>query len=178
MDLRLDLYPSAERGAYRVLVKAAPEGVASPTEIPEESADLIDGGEDVPAASGARSVALTFETPSAVARTVAHRPGCVLYLYCYSAPDAEALAAFDRRIGEEYTTFYASHGIYYSGLMRAEGAGLPPLAELMAIEADSREAAERQLDLPLPERIVAIEDECRTLQDRQRSRYTLWLTPR
>jgi hypothetical protein len=167
MDLRLDLYTSAERGAYGLTVTAAPEGVASPGEIPERSADLVEGG--TPAAPEARSVVLTFWTPSAVARSVANRPGCVLYAYFYSAPDAEAMAAFDRRITEEYTVFYAAQGMYYSGLMRAEGAGLPPLAELMAIEAGSAEEAQArldQLDPVLPERIVAIEDECRALQDR------------
>jgi hypothetical protein len=180
MDVRLDLYPSAERGAYAVVVKAAPEGVASPADIPGQSADLlVDASEAAPPAADAHSIAFTFWTPTVLGRSVFSQPGRVLYIYLYSAPDAEAMAAFDRRITEEYTRYYAAQGIYYAGLLRASGEHIPPLAEFMAIEATTFEAAEQLLlTLPLPERITSIEDECRTLQDRQSPRYMLWLIPR
>src|SRR5258707_12942282 len=111
MDVRLDLYPSAERGAYAVVVKAAPEGVASPADIPGQSADLlVDASEAAPPAADARSIAFMFWTPSVLGRSVLRQPGRVLYIYLYSAPDAEAMAAFDRRITEEYTRYYATQG--------------------------------------------------------------------
>jgi hypothetical protein len=179
MDVRLDLYPSAERGAYTVVVKAAPEGVASPADIPGRSADLfVDAGEAASPAADAQSIAFTFWTPSVLGRSVTRQPDRVLYVYLYSAPDAEAMAAFDRRITEEYTSYYATQGIHYSGLLRASGARVPPLAEFLAIEATTLEAAEQRLARPLPERITSIEDECRTLQDRASTRYVIWLIPR
>ena len=179
MDVRIDLYPSAERGAYAVVVKAAPEGVASAADIPGQSADLlVDASEATPPAADAQSISFTFWTPSALGHSVVRQPGRVLHIALYSAPDAEAMAAFDRRITEEYTSYYATQGIYYSGLLRAAGERIPPLAEFLAIDATTLEAAEQRITLPLPERITSIEDECRTLQDRESPRYVLWLIPR
>jgi hypothetical protein len=63
-------------------------------------------------------------------------------------------------------------------LLRAAGERVPPLAEFLAIDATTREAAEQRLALPLPEHITSIEDECRTLQDRASPRYVIWLIPR
>src|SRR5258708_19892080 len=41
MDVRIDLYPNRATGAYTLDVIARPEGLASPTDLAGQSADLI-----------------------------------------------------------------------------------------------------------------------------------------
>src|SRR2546425_640384 len=64
MDVRIDLYPDAETGAYAVEVVARPVGLAAPADLPAQSADLVlDGATAKP---GARSLTFTQAVPSPV----------------------------------------------------------------------------------------------------------------
>jgi hypothetical protein len=59
------------------------------------------------------------------------------------------------------------------------GLGPPCLGEIIVFRgAGSIEEAERAGNEDLPQRIVDIEDECRTLQDREAGRVVLWLLPK
>ncbi len=98
--------------------------------------------------------------------------------YLYHPLDEATLFAFDARITEEYTALYAARGVSYMGTFRVVGPDGPCLADFMVFETASQAEAERLGEEDLPGRIVAIEDECRTLQDRERRRYVLWLIPR
>jgi hypothetical protein len=64
------------------------------------------------------------------------------------------------------------------GTFRVVGPDGPCLADFMVFDTASRAEAERLGEEDLPAHIVAIEDECRALQDREQRRYILWLIPR
>ena len=57
MDVRIDLYPNKATGAYTLDVIARPEGLASPSDLPGQSADLI--LDDTPPTGEAHSLSFT-----------------------------------------------------------------------------------------------------------------------
>jgi hypothetical protein len=176
MDVRIDLYPTRATGAYTLDVIARPEGLASPTDLPGQSADLI--LDDTPPRGEAHSISFTRAVPSPCSLATLAPRGRVVMTYLYHPLDEATLLAFDARITEEYTAWYATRGVSYLGTFRVVGPDGPCLADIMVFETASQAEAERLGEEDLPARIVAIEDECRTLQDRERRRYVLWLIPR
>jgi hypothetical protein len=176
MDVRIDLYPNRATGAYTLDVIARPEGLASPTDLAGQSADLI--LDDTPPRGEAQSISFTRAVPSPCSLATLAQPGRVVMSYLYHPLDEATLFAFDARITEEYTAFYAARGVSYMGTFRVVGPDGPCLGEFVVFETASQAEAERLGEEDLPARIVAIEDECRTLQDRERRRYVLWLIPR
>jgi hypothetical protein len=99
-------------------------------------------------------------------------------VFAYHAHDEQAMLEFDARITEEYSAFYATRGVHYAGVFHADGLGERRLGEIIAFDAASVEEAERMGNDHLPQRIVDIEAECRTLQNPEASRLVLWLAPR
>ncbi|HXA43764.1 MAG TPA: hypothetical protein VNV65_12730 [Candidatus Solibacter sp.] len=170
MTVRIDLLPDGS-GPYRLAVTARPEGLASPSDIDASSGDLAVGADE-----GRRS--LVFEpwvpSPTGVDAVAAARPPIALVLL-YQAKDEEAMAAFDERITEEYSAFYADRGVSYGGLCRVAGPHGSSLGELLGFEVPDMAVALRAANDGLSDRIVAIEDECRLYQDLDRPRYTIWM---
>ena len=176
MDVRIDLYPGRATGAYTLEVIARPEGLASPADLPGQSANLV--LDDTPPTGEVYSLSFTRAVPSPCSLSALAQPGRVVLAYLYHPLDDAAMFAFDARITEEYTALYAARGVSNLGTFRAVGPDGPCVADLMVFEAASRAEAERLAEEDLPARIVAIDDECRALQDRDRQRYVLWLIPR
>jgi len=176
MDVRIDLYPNRATGAYTLDVIARPEGLAFPTDLPGQSADLI--LDDTPPRGEAHSLSFTRAVPSPCSLATLAQPGRVVMTYLYHPFDEATLCAFDARITEEYTALYAARSVSYLGTFRVVGPDGPCVADFVVFETASQAEAERLGEEDLPARIVAIEDECRTLQDRERRRYVLWLIPR
>jgi hypothetical protein len=176
MDVRLDLYPDGATGAYALEMIARPEGLASPHDLPGQSADLILDG--TPPRAEAHSIPFTVAVPSLCSLATLARPGRIVMAYLYQPLDETTLLAFDARITEEYTTLYTERGVFYLGTFYVVGPDGSCLGDFLVFETASRAEAERLGNEDLPARIIAIEDECRTLQDLQRKRYVLWLIPR
>lgn len=176
MNLRIDLYPNRATGAYALDVLARPEGLASPTDLPGQSADLI--LDDMPPRAEAQSIPFTVAVPSPCNLALLAQPGRIVAAYLYHPLDEAALFAFDARITEEYTALYAGRGVFYLGTFRVVGPDGPCLGDVLVFETASKAEAERLGNEDLPARIAAIEEECRELQDRSRRRYLLWLIPR
>jgi hypothetical protein len=176
MDVRIDLYPDRATGAYTLDVIVRPEGLASPTDLPGQSADLI--LDDTPPRGESYSISFTRAVPSPCSLATLALRGRVMMIYLYHPLDEGTMFAFDARITEEYTAFYAARGVSNLGIFRVVGPDGPCLADFMIFETASRAEAERLGEEDLPARIVAIEDECRALQDREQRRYVLWLIPR
>src|SRR5437764_15273515 len=108
MEVRLDLYPDAETGAYAVEVRAAPAGLASPNDLPAGSANLVLDG--APARPGAHSLLFTQAVPSPVVADAFARRDYVLSAYRYHPRDEVKILAFDARITRDYAAFYAARG--------------------------------------------------------------------
>jgi hypothetical protein len=143
------------------------------------SADVVvgDGASTAPESTADLTLTLTSVAPSpADVGTLSGHDG-VLLVFGYHARDEQAMLAFDARITEEYTAFYLTRGVTYTGVFHLDGPATPPLGEIIAFDAATVEDAERLGNEDLPQRIVDIEDECRTLQDRDASRFSLWLVP-
>lgn len=121
---------------------------------------------------------LVFEpwvpSPTGVDAVAAARPPIAL-VALYQAKDEAVMAAFDERITEEYTAFYAERGVRYGGLCRVVGPHGTSLGELLGFEVPDMAAAVRAANDGLSDRIVAIEDECRLYQDLDRPRYSIWM---
>jgi hypothetical protein len=99
-------------------------------------------------------------------------------VFAYHAHDDAEMLAFDARITDEYTAFYATRGVRYSGVYRAEALGLRCLGEILAFAGvHSAKEGEKLGSEDLSPRIVEIEDECRTYQDREAARFSMWLLP-
>src|SRR5258708_30090989 len=104
MDVRIDLYPNRATGAYTLDVIARPEGLASPTDLAGQSADLI--LDDTPPRGEAHSISFTRAVPSPCSLATLAQPGRVGMSYLYH-PFADAtLWAFVARIHEAVTAFY------------------------------------------------------------------------
>jgi hypothetical protein len=176
MDVRLDRYPNTATGASTLEVLAHPEGLASPDDLPGQSADLI-LDETLPRVE-AHSLPFTVAVPSSCSLVTLAQPGRVVMAYLYHPRDETAMLAFDARITKEYTAFYREYGMFYLGTFHVVGPDGPCLSDFWVFETAIKAEAERLSNEDFPARIVAIEDECRTLQDRQRKRSILWLIPR
>ena len=176
MDVRIDLYPGRDTGAYTIEVIALPEQMASATDLPGQSADLI--LDDAPPERGAAlSLSFTRAVPSPCRLATLALPGRVVMIYLYHPLDEATLLAFDARNTQEYTALYSLRGVSNLGTFRVVGPDGHCLADMMVFETASRAEAKRLGEEDLPARIIAIEDECRALQDRERRRYLLWLLP-
>lgn len=67
--------------------------------------------------------------------------------------------------------------MYYSRILQTEDPQGHCFIEFFAFDILSRQEAQRLATEDLSERIIAIEDECRTLQAQSKPRYTIWLIP-
>jgi hypothetical protein len=179
VDVRIDLYQEPSAGTHAVSVDAAPQGVASPDDVPAVSATITwDDAGNGAAATAPAETTLSFRraVASPVGLAPLHRDPPLLYVYMYHPRDAEEILAFDARITDEYTAYYGERGVHYCGTFHVEGGPLGScIGEIITFDTADRAEAERWCTEGLSERIVAIEDECRTLQDRARPRYVLWL---
>jgi hypothetical protein len=166
---------SDDGGAYALTASGVPEELGRQLGR-HQSADVLLGAAD----GGGADETLVYRPAalSSVGLEVLSRPSAVLMVFAYLAHDEQEMLDFDAGISEEYTAFYATRGVHYSGVFRADGLGGQRLGEIIAFDAASVEEAERMGNDDLPQRIVDIEDECRTLQDREASRFVLWLVPR
>jgi hypothetical protein len=176
MQVRLDLYADADAGAYSLAVVAHPAGLASTDVLAGRSADLI--LDSALPKHGARCLTFATAVASPLVISAVAQPGRIVFAYLYHPLDEQALLAFDARITEEYSAFYAVRGVFYTGTYHVTGPAGGCIGELLAYDTASRERAQRLGTEDLSECIIAIEDECRALQDRARRRYGLWLLPR
>lgn len=178
VDVRIDLHDEPSAGTHAVSVDAAPQGLASPSDVSAGSATITWDGTNGGAAAAPAESTLSFHT--AVASPLGLEPlsrdPSLLYVYMYHPRDTEEILAFDARITDEYTAYYSERGVHYCGTFHVEGGPLGSgIGEIVTFDTADRAEAERWCTEGLSERIVAIEDECRTLQDRARPRYVLWL---
>ena len=173
----IGLFWQAGRGSYEVSVDARPDGMALAGDLPFLSAEVRC---DSAGASADLQLQLAEAAPNAVPAAEALARGRVLLLYLYHPRDEATMLRFDRRINAAYTDFHDAHGEHYAGVFRPLGLpGAGWLAELSSFDADTREEAEGLIPPgALTEEIEAIIKECRELQDTNRSRYAVWLTPR
>ena len=176
MNISLALHGDDASGAYLVEVEAAPSGVAGPGDYPFASADV--SALDEEPAKGDRLLRFVQAVASPLERRALDR-GRLLSVYVYQPRDRDEILAFDRRITERYTEFFAEHGELYAGTFLCEELGSAWVAEWTGWLADDREAASALIDpSTYPADIAAIVEECRSLQNRDRERYVLWLRPR
>jgi hypothetical protein len=175
-EVRILLH-AGDRGRYAVTTSAVPDGDGDRLGQ-YRSADLSLGNGT---GSGGADLTVLFRSaaPSSLGTAVLQAPNGLLMAFAYHAFDEAAMLAFDARITDEYTSFYAGRDIDYLGVFRVSGLGPPCLGEIIVFRgAGSIEEAERAGNEDLPQRIVDIEDECRTLQDREAGRVVLWLLPK
>jgi hypothetical protein len=173
--VRIDLFDDLPVGAYAVSVQAAPAGLAAPSDIPTGSASVtLDGGPaPVPATM---TLAFRPAVASPVGLDPLRRDPALLYAFLYHPVDTAAILAFDARITGEYTAFYGGRGVHYCGTFHVDGSPLGAcIGEIITFDTTDRSVAERLCSDDISERIAAIEDECRTLQGRERARYVIWL---
>jgi len=172
----IDLYADDQMGAYTVEVQVGPKDRASADDLPAQSGDLL--LDAVPARPEARRMAFTPVVLSPFGNEPLTRPTRLLCAYLYHALDEPAILALAGRIMEGYARFYATRGVYYSGVFRVVGPAGPCLAELIAYDADNREEANRLGGENMPDFINAIDDEYHHLMDLESPRYIVWLRPR
>jgi hypothetical protein len=98
------------------------------------------------------------------------------YVYLYKPKDRNDLLAFERRIEPRYADYYAELGVHYAGLFDVAGMGAGYVAEILSFDRPLAEAKQFVDDYEPSPDIAAIEEECRTLQNREDARYLLWLT--
>jgi hypothetical protein len=177
VDVRIDLYEEPSAGTHVVEVEAAPAGLASAGDVPARSAAITwDGDGTASPAPGVTALTLRTAVASPVGLEPLRRNPALLSVYLYHPLDTAEILAFDARITDEYTAFYGERGVYYCGTFHVDGGPLRScIGEILTFDTADRAEVERRCSEGLSERIVAIEDECRTLQDRSRPRYVLWL---
>ncbi|HEX6506665.1 MAG TPA: hypothetical protein VF221_03445 [Chloroflexota bacterium] len=175
-SVRIDIYPNEDTGTHLLDVTAMPEGLVSPDDLPGRSADIV--LDDAQPRPGAQSLHFVQAVASPCGLDHVGQPDHVHYAYLYHPQDETEILDFDRRITEAYSAFYAGRGLFYAGTFHVTGPDGPSIGEIVSMDTPDRKEAERRGEYDLSEEIIAIEDECRTLQDRTRPRYLLWLTPR
>src|SRR5260221_8061232 len=131
-----------------------PEGLAFPTGLTGQSDGLI--LDDTPPRGDAHSISFTRAVPSPCSLATLAQPGRVVMTYLYHPFDEATLCAFDARITEEYTAFYAARGVSYLGTFRVVGPDGPCVADLMVFETASQAEAERVIEDGFAERVVVI----------------------
>jgi hypothetical protein len=100
-------------------------------------------------------------------------------LYAYHPVDVDEILRFDRRITERYSEFWATTGEYYAGTWRCDALDSTWLVEAHAYDADDPDAAVAQTSsVTPPDDVAAIIDECRSRQQRDAPRVSIWLIPR
>ena len=169
------LLHTGDGGRYAVNAGGVPDELAAELQR-YRSADVVVGDGSAPPADRTLVFTAVALGPAGMG-ALGGNSDAILLAFGYHAHDEAAILAFDARITEEYTAFYLTRGVTYTGVFHLEGADTPPLGELLVFDAASLEEAERLGSEDLPQRIVDIEDECRTLQDREASRFSLWLVP-
>ena len=100
-------------------------------------------------------------------------------LYAYRPLDMTAMVAFDRRISEPYARLCAENGEFYAGPFACSALGDDWIVEVATYNFDDPAQVERMLDdaVETPE-LLAIMDECRLLQNRESTRYSVRLIPK
>src|SRR4051794_32072169 len=176
MEVRIDLYAEAQPRAYTVDLLPRPRPRPGPGDLLARSADLVLDG--APVKPGARSLVFTPAVTSPLGLGVLERPGCILTAFLYHPKDDDALLAFDARITEDYSAFYATRGVYYTGTFRAVAPDGPCIAEILIYDTADRAEAEEMGSANLPAHITAMAEEGQEFQDLARRRYLIWLIPR
>ena len=176
MEVRIDLYAEAQIGTYTVDVLPRPRPRPGPGDLLARSADLV--LDESAAKPGARRLVFTPAVTSPLGLGVLERPGCIVTAFLYHPKDDTALLAFDARITEDYSAFYATRGVYYTGTFRVVGPDGPCIAEILVYDTADRAEAEEMGSVNLPPHITAMAEEGQALQDLARRRYLIWLIPR
>jgi hypothetical protein len=99
-------------------------------------------------------------------------------LYIYQPHDVDQVLEFDRRITDRYSSFWAQHGEFYGGTFQCDGFGPQWIVEVATFDADDPDSADALVaDVTPPDDVADIIAECKTLQDRGKPRYVVWLLP-
>lgn len=169
--LYLDLYSGGE-GTWSVEAHDLPEKEQPSARFPFASAELRLQVSDRP---GARQLVLKEALLTPFADIVEDDSTKTIYLYMYRPKDREQTLAFERKIEPRYQDYYAALGCFYAGLFDVEGLTGAYLGEILSFGSPLGEAKRFVESFePAPD-IARIEDECRTLQERELPRYLLWL---
>jgi hypothetical protein len=100
-------------------------------------------------------------------------------LYAYHPVDMEEILQFDRRITERYSEYWATAGEYYAGTWHCNALDSNWLVEAHGYDANEADAAQAQMNsVTPPDDVATIIDECRSLQQTDAPRVSVWLTPR
>jgi hypothetical protein len=170
-----------DSGAYTVGgARGVPDELAATLQRFRSADVVLDGAPATPPVGEHAVLQFVMASPSPLGHGVVGGPHDALVAFAYHAHDDGALLAFDERITDEYTRFYATRGIRYAGVYRVEAhdLGLVCWGEILAYDGvHTVEEGDRLGNQDLPPNIVAIEDECRTHQDRAAPRVVLWLFP-
>jgi hypothetical protein len=167
MSLRVGFYRD-ERGDYRLVGQSRPPELLQ-REFPFTTASFAPaGGADFELTLG-EHISPSPADPALIGTRRVH------VLMLYNARDDEEILAFDRRITDEFTEYYAAHGEHYLGVWRTQAPGGLTLAEIYVFDKPLAEA--QSTPAGKPARIAAIEDECRALQDADSPKFYLWLDP-
>ena len=170
-DLYLELYSERE-GSWSVEAYDLPEMERPSTAFPFASADL---SQEASGGTPARQLILREALLTPFADTVKSDSTKSIYVYMYQPKDRNQTLEFERSIEPRYQDYYATLGCFYAGLFDVEGLPGGYLGEILSFEASLGEAKGFVESFePAPD-IARIEDECRTLQERELPRYLLWL---
>lgn len=171
-DLYLELY-SDRRGPWSLEAYDLPQREHPSATLPFASAEL---SPLVPDAPGAKRLVLREALVTPFADVVKSDSTKSVYVYMYQPKDRDQTLEFERSIEPRYQDYYATLGCFYAGLFDVEGLPGGYLGEILSFESALAEAKEFVESFePAPD-IARIEDECRTLQERELPRYLLWLS--
>jgi len=99
-------------------------------------------------------------------------------IYAYHPVDMDAILMFDQRITARYAEFCATTGEYYAGTWHCDALDPTWLVEAHGYDVDDPEVAEAQTrSVTPPDDVAEIIDECRSLQQRDAPRVSIWLIP-
>lgn len=171
-SLYLDLYSGAGV-KWSVEAYDLPERERPSVTFPFASAEL---SPQVPEAPSAKQLVLRGALLTPFADMVESDSTKSIYVYMYQPKDRNQTLEFERSIEPRYQDYYATLGCFYAGLFDVEGLPGGYLGEILSFEAALPEAKGFVESFePAPD-IARIEDECRTLQERDAPRYLLWLS--
>lgn len=106
-------------------------------------------------------------------------PRRLVDLYAYRPTDRSAILEFDRRISARYAELCAQAGEFYAGPFACAALGPEWLVEMTTYTSDDPDEVDALLaSATVGEELRAIVDECRALQDREATRYSVRLVPR
>lgn len=174
MGLRLyfDLYAD-DTGPWSVEAYELPDKARPSTTFPVASADLQP---ESAKAAGTKRLVLTEALLTPFAHMAMSDDAKTLYLYMYQPKDRDRTLAFEQRIEPRYQDYYAGVGCFYAGLFDADGLPGAYLGEILSFKTSLVEAKGFVESFqPAPD-IEQIEDECRTLQERELPRFLFWLS--